>query len=67
MSTQKPTPEQRVIGEIEAQRNAAMSQIARLGAELMATRDALDEAVSERDALKDEAKSAARPCDAAET
>jgi hypothetical protein len=56
MSNQKPTAEQRVIGEIEAQRNMAMSQLARLGAELMATRDALDDAVSERDALKDAAK-----------
>ena len=47
----KPTPEQRLMAELEVQRNAAMTQSARLGAELMAVRDALDEALAEIDEL----------------
>lgn len=43
----KPSPSERVIAELAAQRNGAMDRAAELGAELTATRDALAEAKAE--------------------
>lgn len=40
----KPSSQERIMAELEAQRNSAMTQAALHGAELMSTRDALDEA-----------------------
>ena len=50
----KPTPEQRVMAELSAQRNAAMDRAAQLGAELVATQEALAEAEAHIEELKAE-------------
>jgi len=48
----KPTSQERIMAELEAQRNQAMTQSALHGAELMATRELLEEANARNEQLQ---------------
>ena len=59
-AAQKPTPQERLIVELEGQRNSTLNQLALMGAELMATRAALADAEAEVKRLNEELQNRAQ-------